>query len=102
MPSRTTESENQNDIMEAHRQTSRLQRTAAHQESAKILKKMNLAAYTSVDKGLFKILSDSSERKAGTTLTGDQDEGAREPMDVQAPKPGHSTVDDGASVSLHI
>jgi hypothetical protein len=38
---------------------------------------MNLAAYTGVDKGLFKILSDSSGRKAGTTLTADQDEGAR-------------------------
>jgi hypothetical protein len=31
------------------------------QESAKILKRMNLAAYTGVDKGLFKILSDSSQ-----------------------------------------
>jgi hypothetical protein len=29
------------------------------QESAKILKRMNLAAYTGVDKGHFKILSDS-------------------------------------------
>ena len=63
---------------------------------------MNLAAYTSVDKGLFKILSDSSGGKVGTTLTIDQDEGAIEPMDVQAPEPGQSTVDDGASVSLHI
>ena len=41
------------------------------QESAKILKMMNLAAYTGVDKGLFKILSDSSGRKASTTLTAD-------------------------------
>ena len=63
---------------------------------------MSLAAYTGVDKGLFKILSDSSRGKAGTTLTADQDEGAREPMDVQAPKPGQSTMDDGASVSSHI
>ena len=63
---------------------------------------MNLAVYTGVDKGLFKILSDSSGRKTGTTLTADQDEGAMEPMDVQAPEPGQSTVDDGASVSSHI
>jgi hypothetical protein len=63
---------------------------------------MNLAAYTGVDKGLFKILSDSSGRKAGTTLIADQDEGAMEPMDVQAPEPGHSTVVDRASVSSHI
>ena len=41
---------------------------------------MNLAAYTGVDKSLFKILSYSSGGKAGTTLTADQDEGAREPM----------------------
>jgi hypothetical protein len=47
-----------------------------------MLKRMNLADYTGVDKDLFKILSDSSGRKAGTTLTADQDEGAREPMDV--------------------
>jgi hypothetical protein len=59
-----------------------------NQESAKILKRMNLAAYTGVDKCFFKILSDSSGRKAGTTLTADQDEGARELIDVQAPKPG--------------
>ena len=51
---------------------------------------MNLAAYTGVDKGLFKILSDSSGGKAGTTPTADQDEGDMEPMDVQAPKPGQS------------
>jgi hypothetical protein len=63
---------------------------------------MNLAAYTGVDKGFFKILSDSSGRKAGTTLTADQDEGAREPMDVQAPKPGQSKADDEALVSSHI
>jgi hypothetical protein len=63
---------------------------------------MNLAAYTGIDKGLFKILSDSSGRKAGTTLTSDQDEDAREPMDVQALKPGQSKVDGGASVSSHI
>ena len=50
---------------------------------------MNLAAYTGVDKDLFKILSDSSRRKAGTTLNADQDEGARESMDAQAPKHGH-------------
>ena len=62
---------------------------------------MNLAAYTSVDKGLFKILSDSSGRKAGTTLTADQDKSAMEPMDVQAPKPGQSTEYDGALVSFH-
>ena len=54
---------------------------------------MNLAAYTGVDKGLFKILSDSSRRKAGTTLTADQDEGAREPMDSLAPEPGQSTME---------
>ena len=42
-------------------------------ESVKILKKTNLAAYTGEDKGLFKFLSDSSGRKAGTTLTADQD-----------------------------
>jgi hypothetical protein len=63
---------------------------------------MNIATYTVVDKGLFKILSYSSGRKAGTTLTADQDEGAREPIDVQAPEPGQSTMDDGASVSSHI
>ena len=63
---------------------------------------MSLAAYTGVDKGLFKILSDLSGRKAGTTLTAHQDVGAREPMDAQAPKPGQSTVDDVASVSSHI
>jgi hypothetical protein len=63
---------------------------------------MNQATYTGVDKGLFKILSDTSGRKSGTTLTADQDEGARKPMDVQAPKPGQSTVDDRASVSSHI
>ena len=62
------------------------------QESVKILKRMNLAAYTGVDKGLFKILSYSSGGKAGTTLT-DQNEGAREPMDVQAPEPGQSTME---------
>jgi hypothetical protein len=61
------------------------------QGSAKILKRMNLAAYTSVDKGLFKILSNSSGGKAGTTLTADQDEGAMEPIDVQAPEPGQSS-----------
>ena len=61
---------------------------------------MNLAAYTGVDKGFFKILSDSSRGEAGTTA--DQDEGAMEAMDVQAPKPDQSTMDDGASVSLHI
>jgi hypothetical protein len=66
------------------------------QESAKILKRMNLAAYTSVDKGLFKILSDPSREEAGTKLTANQDEGAMKPMDVQAPEPGQSTVDDGA------
>ena len=59
------------------------------QESAKILKRINLAAYTGVDKGLFKILSYSSGGKAGTTLTADQDEGAMEPIDVQAPEPGN-------------
>ena len=59
---------------------------------------MNLAAYTGVDKGLFKILSDSSGGKAGTTLTADQDEGDMEPMDVQAPKPGQSMVDNGAHI----
>ena len=63
---------------------------------------MNLAAYTGVDKGLFKILSDSSGGEAGTTLTTDQDEGVIEPMNVQAAEPGQSTVDDGASVSLHM
>ena len=63
---------------------------------------MNLAAYTDVDKGLFKILSDSSGRKAGTTLTADQDEGPTKSMDVQALEPGQSTVDDVASVSSHI
>jgi hypothetical protein len=52
------------------------------QESAKILKRMNLAAYIGVDKGLFKILSNSSRGKAGTKLTADQDEDAMEPMDV--------------------
>ena len=72
------------------------------QESAKILKRMNLAAYTGEDKGLFKILSYSFGGKAGTTLTADQDEGAREPMDFQAPEPGQSMMDDGASVSSHI
>ena len=72
------------------------------QESAKILKRMNLAAYIGVDKGLFKILSNSSRGKAGTTLTADQDEGAMEPMDVQAPEPGQSSVDDGVSISSHI
>ena len=63
---------------------------------------MNLAAYTGVDKGLFKILSDSSGRKAGTTLIADQDEGAMEPMDVQAPEPGQSTVGNGALISSYI
>ena len=63
---------------------------------------MNLASYTGVDKGLFKILSYSSGAKAGTTLTADQDEGVIEPMDVKAPEPGQSMVDDGASVSSHI
>jgi len=63
---------------------------------------MNLAAYTGVDKGLFKTLSYSSGRKAGTTLTADQDEDTREPMHDQASEPGQSTLDDGASVSLHI
>ena len=66
------------------------------QESAKIFKRMNLAAYTDVNKGLFKILSYSSGGEVGTTLTADQDEGAMEPMDIQAPEPGQSTVDDGA------
>ena len=69
------------------------------QESAKILKRMNLAAYTGEDKDLFKILSYSSGGKPGTTLTAQQDEGAREPMDVQSPEPGQSMVDNGASVS---
>ena len=59
------------------------------------MKRMNLTAYIGVDKGLFKILSDSSGRKAGTTLAG-QDDGALEPMDVQAPEPRQSTVDDGS------
>ena len=45
---------------------------------------MNLAAYIGVDKGLFKILCDSSEEKAGTTLAADQNEGAMEPIDVEA------------------
>ena len=64
---------------------------------------MNLAAYTSVDKGLIKILTASSRGEAGTTsLNADQDEGAMESMDVQAPEPGQSTVDDGASVLSHI
>jgi hypothetical protein len=63
---------------------------------------MNLAAYTGVDKGLFKILSDSSGGEEGTILTADQDEGDMEPMDVQAPEPGQSMVEDGASVSSHI
>jgi hypothetical protein len=72
------------------------------EESAKILKKINLAAYTGVDKGLFKILSDSSGRKAGITLTADQDKGAMEPINVQAPETHQFTVDDGASVSSHI
>ena len=72
------------------------------QESAMILERINLAAYTVIDKGLFKILSESSGRKAVTTLTADQDEGAGKSMDVQAPKPVQSTVDDGASVSSHI
>ena len=79
MPSRDTESRNQNDILEAHRQTRRLQRTAAHPAYQSVVSKdperMNLAAYTGVDKGLFKILSYSYEGKAGTTLTADQDEG---------------------------
>ena len=47
-------------------------------------------------------MSDSSGKKAGTTLTADQDEGAMEPIDVQAPEPRQSTVDVGASVSLPI
>ena len=47
------------------------------------MKRMNLAANTGLDKDLFKTLSDSSGKKAGTTLTADQDEGAREPMDVK-------------------
>jgi hypothetical protein len=72
------------------------------QESEKTLKSMNLAAYTGIDKVLFKILSDSSGGKAGTTLTVEQDEGAREPIDVQAPKPGQSTVDNGDLASSHI
>ena len=63
---------------------------------------MNLAAYTGVDKGLFKILSDSSGRKAGTALTADQDDGTMEPIDVQVLEPHQSTVDDGAQVSSHI
>ena len=62
---------------------------------------MNVAAYSDVDKGLLKILSDSTREKAGTTLTTDQDKGAMEPMYVQAAGPGQSTVDDGASVSSH-
>jgi hypothetical protein len=70
------------------------------QESEKILERMYLAAYTGVDKGLFKILPYSPRGKAGR-LTADQNEDAREPMDVQTPKPGQSTVDDGASVSSH-
>jgi hypothetical protein len=45
---------------------------------------MNLAAWTGVDKGLFKILSYSSRAKAGRALTADQDEGAMEPIDVVA------------------
>ena len=72
------------------------------QEPAKILKKMNLAAYIDVDKDLFKILSDSSGRQASTTLNADQEKGAMEPIDVQAPEPGQSTVDKRASVSSHI
>jgi hypothetical protein len=63
---------------------------------------MNLAAYTGVDKDLFKILSDSSGRKVGTTLTADQDEDAMEPIEVQAPDPGQSTVDDRVSDSSHM
>ena len=73
-----------------------------HQESAKILKRMNLAAYTGVDKGLFKILSYSSWGKPSATLTADQDEGAMQTMHVQAPEPVQSMVDDGALVSSHI
>ena len=73
-----------------------------NQELAKILKRMNLADYASVDKGLLKILSDSFGRKAGTTLTADHDEGPREPMVVQASKPDQSTVDDRTSVSSHM
>ena len=86
LPSRATESRNQNNILEVlNRQAdSKGQRLILliDQESAKILKRMNLVAYTGVDKGLFKILSDSSGGKAGTTLTADQDESAMEPMDV--------------------
>ena len=41
------------------------------QESARILKRMNPAAYTGVDKGRLKILSDSYGGKASTTLTAD-------------------------------
>ena len=63
---------------------------------------MNIAAYTSVDKGLFKILSDPSGGEAGTTLSAGQDEGAMKPMDIQALlEPGQSMVDDGASVLSH-
>jgi hypothetical protein len=63
---------------------------------------MNLAAYTGVDKDLFKIMFYSSGGKAGPTLTAGQDEGAMEPMVVQASEPRQSTVNNGASVSSHI
>ena len=53
-------------------------------------------------KGHFEDPADSSGRKAVTTLTADQDEGAMEPMDVQATEPCQNSVDDGASVSSHI
>ena len=72
------------------------------QESTKILKRINIAAYTRVDKSLFNFLSDPSGGEAGTTLSANQYEGAMKPMEVQAPEPGHSMVDDGASVSSHI
>ena len=71
------------------------------QESANILKGMNLAAYTGVDRGLFKILFDPSGGETGTTLSADQNDCAMEPMYIQAPEPGRYTVDYGASVSWH-
>jgi hypothetical protein len=65
------------------------------------LKRMNIVACKGVDKDLFKILSDSSGGKAGITLTDDQGEGAMLPIDVQAPEPGQSTVNNVALASSH-
>ena len=92
-------------MLEAHWQISRPQGTAvfsAYRTGASTDPEEGVSI-TGVDKAFFKTLSDSSGGGAGTTtLNANQDEGAMEPLDIQAPGPGQWTVNDGASASPHI